>query len=511
MFKKIQSSKSPFSSILAIDPYENRYSIVKNNSIELIPKPSYSENQFVSSFISSKDLMIASINMSRRIPDEDMASAIEIKIQEELGITEEESENLIGYIESESATDERLFHVFTTKSEENYTLFEHHKKNTKYIDLVAPAPLLCKTLYKNNALSSSEVHIFIYLMQKDAFIAIYKDGNFMYSKNLDYSIDKLHDKYCEAIGSHTDRESFVELLSKDNLYGIDTNISQTLAKIFGNFFLSINEVIVYSKRALKIDVIDKIFIGSDIGDIPLCHKYILNYIGSASDSWDFGLGFSQINHTKSTPLELMLAKTSIDYIDDSNSIVNLTQFQRPPSFSQRAGGKFLMAAGAAAIIGLAMPLYYLIYSYVNDAQSYYNVSKSEELAPEVETYKKQIYEKENELSKLGVEEKAKRDAYNSKAQTLDSIFNKKVNYAMKSKIYYDLSNDLKKFGVTIEKFQNNDNNISISLAGDNDKKITEFIKFISEKNTNIENINMKLLEKDQNSSFYQGVLTMELK
>jgi hypothetical protein len=42
------------------------------------------------------------------------------------------------------------------------------------------------------------------------------------------------------------------------------------------------------------------------------------------------------------------------------------------------------------------------------------------------------------------------------------------------------------------------------------KKITEFIKFISEKNTNIKNINMKLLEKDQNSSFYQGVLTMEL-
>lgn len=511
MFNKIQSSKTQFSSILIIDPYENRYSTVKNNSIELIPKPSYSEHQFVSSFISNKDLLIASINMSRRIPDEDMASAIEIKIQEELGISEEESENLVGYVESESATDERLFHVFTTKSEENYTLFENHKKNTKYIDLIAPAPLLCKTLYKNNALSSNEVHIFIYMMHKDAFISIYKDGNFMYSKNLDYSIDKLHDKYCEAMGNHIDRDSFLELLLKDNLYGIDTNVSQSLAKIFGNFFLSINDVIVYSKRALKIDVIDKIFIGSDIGDIPLCHKYILNYIGSTSERWDFGLGFTYNNHTKSTPLELMLAKTSIDYINDTSSIVNLTQFQRPPSFSQRAGGKFLIAAGVAAVIGLSMPLYYFIASYINDIQSYSNTSKSEELAPQVEKYKSIISTKENELKMLGAEEKAKREAYNSKAQTLDSIFNKKVNYTMKSKIFYDLSNDLKKFGVTIEKFQNKDNNFSIALIGDNDKKITEFIKYISEKNTNIQNIDMKLLEKDQNSSFYQGVLTMELK
>ncbi|MDD5359628.1 MAG: hypothetical protein PHI79_01510 [Sulfurovaceae bacterium] len=511
MFKKIQSSKSPFSSILMIDPYENRYSIVKNNSIELIPKPSYSDNQFVSSFISNKDLLIASINMSRRIPDEDMASAIEIKIQEELGISEEESENLIGYIESESATDERLFHVFTTKSEENYTLFENHKKNIKYIDLIAPAPLLCKTLYTNNALSSNEVHIFIYLMHKDAFIAIYKDGNFMYSKNLDYSIDKLHDKYCEAIGNHIERGSFLELLLKDNLYGIDTNVSQSLAKIFGSFFLSVNDVIVYSKRALKIEVIDKIFIGSDIGDIPLCHKYILNYIGTNSEIWDFGLGFTYNNNTKSTPLELMLAKTSIDYVDDKNSMVNLTQFQRPPSFAQRTGGKFLIAAGVASVIGLSMPLYYLLYSYINDIQSYSNTRTSEELAPQVENYKKAISEKENELKILGVEENAKREAYNSKAQTLDSIFNKKVNYTMKSKIFYDLSNDLKKFGVTIEKFQNKDNNFSIGLVGDNDKKITEFIKFISEKNINIQNINMKLLEKDQNGSFYQGVLTMELK
>ena len=81
---------------------------------------------------------------------------------------------------------------------------------------------------------------------------------------------------------------------------------------------------------------------------------------------------------------------------------------------------------------------------------------------------------------------------------------------MKSKVFYELSNDLKKFDVTIQRFQNKDNNFSIGIVGDNDKKITEFIKFISEKNTNIKNINMKLLEKDQNSSFYQGVLTMEL-
>lgn len=511
MFKKLQITKTPFSSIVTINPYENSYSIVKNNSVDVIAKPSYSQNQFVSSFIVNKDLLISTISMSRRIPDEDMASAIEIKMQEELSISEEENEYLISYIESESATDERVFRVFATKSEENFTLFENHKKNLKYIDLVTPAPLLCKTLYKNNLLNTNEVHIFIYLMHKDAFIAIYKDGNFVYSKDLDYSIDKLHDKYCEILGNHIDKESFLKLLKKENLYGIDTNISQSLAKIFGNFFLLINDVIVYSKRALKIETIDDIFIGTDIGDIPLCHKYTLNYIGNDSKNWDFDLGFDKSKHNKATQLELMLAKTSIDYIDDTNSAVNLTQFQRPPAFTKRAGGKFLIAAGAATVIGLSLPIYYLVYSYINDLQSYTNIKRSEELAPEVAKYKSIISEKENELKILGIEEKTKKEAYDSKAQTLDSIYNKKVNYIMKSKIYYELSNDLKKFGVTIQKFQNNDNNFSIGLIGDNDKKITEFIKFISEKNENIKNINMRLLEKDQNSSFYEGVLRMELK
>jgi hypothetical protein len=108
-------------------------------------------------------------------------------------------------------------------------------------------------------------------------LSLYTKGSFVYSKDLDYSIDKLHDKYCEILGTHIDKESFLELLLKDNLYGIDANISQSLAKIFGNFFLSINDVIVYSKRALKIETIDEIFIGTDIGDIPLCHKYIKLY------------------------------------------------------------------------------------------------------------------------------------------------------------------------------------------------------------------------------------------
>jgi hypothetical protein len=166
----------------------------------------------------------------------------------------------------------------------------------------------------------------------------------------------------------------------------------------------------------------------------------------------------------------MLAKTSIDYIDDTSSAINLTQFQRPPSFSKRSGGKFLIAAGAATVIGLSLPLYYLAYSYINNIQSYTNSRTSEKLAPEVAQYKSIISGKENELKILNIEEKTKIEAYDSKAQTLNSIFDKKVNYTMKSKVFYELSNDLKKFDVTIQRFQNKDNNFSIGIVGDNDKK-----------------------------------------
>ena len=83
---------------------------------------------------------------------------------------------------------------------------------------------------------------------------------------------------------------------------------------------------------------------------------------------------------------------------------------------------------------------------------------------------------------------------------------------MKSQTFYNLTNDLKKYGVSVDKMQNHDNNFSLSLVSEGDRKVTELIRYISDKNYNdIKKIDIELIEKDQNGTYYKGILRMELK
>jgi len=52
---------------------------------------------------------------------------------------------------------------------------------------------------------------------------------------------------------------------------------------------------------------------------------------------------------------------------------------------------------------------------------------------------------------------------------------------------------------------------SISLVAEEDKNITQMIKYITDKyEGDIKRIDIELIEQDKNSTFYQGTLKVEL-
>lgn len=510
MVIKKDSTKTLFNSILIANPYTGLFSLIKNNTIDPIAKPHFLATQFTSSYLSNKEMIVSNIYISRRVPDEDLHSAIEIKAEEELGINEEEY--IIDFLEVESNTEERLFHIFVVKADQLYTLFDSVRNNIKYIDLVLPAPLLYNVLYKQNILQSNGVHVFIYFMHNDAFITIYKNGDFAYSKALDQSLEKMLDKYYEITGQHTGQDTFLNILKHSSSQVSSTASQEALMKIFRELFLNINDVIIYAKRALKLESIDEIYIGSDIGVIDGIKEHSLSYLGKQSQDFNFKYDIGTNTQYAATQLELLLAKTSIDYIENNTSLPNLTQFHRPPSFEKRPGGKFIISIAIAIILGLTLPLFYLMSSYINNIQIYRYSYQSNELSGEVDNYKKILAEKKQEINLLNAEERIEAKVYNAKATTLNTIYDKKVNYRMKSQTFYDLTNDLKQYDVSVDKLQNNDNIFSLSLVSEGDRKVTELIKHISNKYYNdIKSIDIKLIEKDQNGTYYKGILTMELK
>jgi len=83
---------------------------------------------------------------------------------------------------------------------------------------------------------------------------------------------------------------------------------------------------------------------------------------------------------------------------------------------------------------------------------------------------------------------------------------------LKSGILHNIADDLTKFGVHIEKLKSDNDTIWLSLVSSSDKKITQYIHYISETRFNdLKKIDIELIKRDHESNYYKGVLKVDLK
>jgi hypothetical protein len=163
-------------------------------------------------------------------------------------------------------------------------------------------------------------------------------------------------------------------------------------------------------------------------------------------------------------------------------------------------------------IGIAYPLYYLVGSYVNDAKIYALDIENKKLSAEASKYKKIIGEKLKEIEVLDGQINKLSTIYSAKTKTLSSIYDKKVNYKLKSELLHIFSNELHKYDVQVNRIYSNNDTFWLDLTSENDRDITEFIKYISQKHfDSIKYIDIKKIAKDANNSDYNGLLKVELR
>jgi hypothetical protein len=203
---------------------------------------------------------------------------------------------------------------------------------------------------------------------------------------------------------------------------------------------------------------------------------------------------------------------SLDYMEDESKFVNLTRYPRPPSFVNRASGQFIISTVAAISLGLAYPLVYLIGSYINDATIYALNIQNDKVSKEAARYKKILSEKKSEIVKLDKKIAQLSATYKAKTETLTSIYDKKVNYRLKSGTFHMFAEDLDKYGVNIDMLRSDNDTVWLSLVSSSDRKLTELIRYISESHFNeLNQIDIRLIEKDSDSNYYKGILKVDLK
>jgi hypothetical protein len=448
--------------------------------------------------------------VSRSIPQEDIADILEIKAYEELGL-DQANDYVISSYEVETTGEEREFHLFVAETELLNDLYLPIKEETKYLDLIVPAPLLYKILYKREILNESGVQCFVYFTKYDAFVTFYKDGEYLYSKSIDFSLEQIYEKFCEIEGEQVDKSEFFSILETEGLKSTDSRYQQNFMKIFGEIFITINDIIIYTKRAFQLDSIDYMYIGSIQGPIVGLDEYSHNYLGLPSADFNFDYNVDN-DEWYTDQLQYLMLLTSMEYMEDESFVLNLTMFPRPPSFVNRASGQFIIATFAAISIGLAYPLYHLVSSYANDAKTFALKKQDKVLKAEASKYKKILGAKKSELKKLGDELNRLAKLYGEKTRTLKSIYQEKVDYRLKSELFYTLAEELNKFGLHVDNIYTKEDTVWLSLISSDDRKLTELIKYISETHFNdIKEIDIKLIQKDPNSDLYRGLLKVEFR
>lgn len=502
-----QETKKDFSEIISVDPISlASYRYAKNEMQPHRIEKSH-KNAFIVSYIQSKDVISATVEISRNIPEADLHDAIEIKVYDELGL-DSAVEYKITYLETETNdTKNRVYNVFVIDSAVVQNQLSEIQKKTSYIDYVTTAPFLIKSLYKKALLETSDTDCFIYFQKNDAFLTIYRGGEFLYAKSLHYSLTELTEKFCELIGERIDEEDFFRLLTVEGLKSTNVSYQSYLMQLFGELFLYINDVLIFAKRSYGLEHIDRVYIGSEIGMFIGIDEYAKSYLGLESYEFNFSIAINS-KEWYIDQMHMLMVLTAQVYLEEQNESLNFSTFKRPPPFKQRPAGKLIGVVAASILLSAAFPIYQFSMSKVLDFQTSQATQEYNQLNKKATAIRSEIASLKDKHKKMDELIKKESDKLTFRKKLLTEIHKKKTDYPMKAMMMaelFALSNDYES-KLSLVEFK--DKEMLLNVQNPSEKKITEFIEAL----TGLEKykISTDKIEKNSERDMYLSEITVGL-
>ena len=476
------SAQHSFSSVLSVNPYKETYFNGISSFLNETTAPEFSKSQFVLSYISSKEFINAQIEISKNIPDEDLYDAINTKAYDELAL-DQAVEYKIQYIETFNNLDEdnRYFHVFIVDPLDITNTFLNVVEKIKYLDVIIPSPLLIKSLYTKELIDSNGVHCFIYIQENDAFLTIYGNKEFIYTKSLKYSLIEMHERFCELHGDRITYDEFIRFFTKENLKETESEYKKVFIRLYKELFANINDILTYAKRAFEIENFEQVYIGSQLQTVTKLYEMLEVELNIKSNEFEFDYGF----------------ETDDIYIDQLHALMhiystlpreeryecNFTQYKRPPKFIKRESGKLIILILASFALAFAYPITYWVLTYAQALQEDLLQQKYKEIhnikTTRAATIKNKLADKGKALTLLSKEQQE----YTNKKNTLVKIHEVKVDYPMKAKMLHIFSKDLNKYKVQLNSAEYNQPKnakvLTLHLVADKDRQITKLVEYLT--------------------------------
>lgn len=507
-----KSKQETFSTVITANPYKGDWYVGALNTISGTTSPSYSKDQYAVSFLNTKSVISTLIGISKNVPEDDVHDALENKVYEELAL-DMAIEYHVKYIEAvhRNTEGERFYHVFVVDPLTLDQDFAQVVDTIKYIDQIIPAPLLLKSLYVKELISSSGTHCFIYFQENDAFFCVYSDQEFVYAKSLKFSLKQMHERFCELLGEQKiDLAAFEKILGSEGLGTADAEYQKNLIKLFGEIFFHISDVMTYTKRAYEIKKFDEIFIGSAAGVINGLDEYTQTYLGLKTTPFDFEYGFNT-GDTKVDQIHLLMHLYG-RLEEEERYDCNFTIFHRPPPFAKRDSGKFILITAASLALALLYPGVYWGLSYAEEFRHALLSKEYEQVHLEKTTREAAINLKLANKAAAQALLDEQRTSYKQKQDTLTQVHEKKVDYSMKAKIMADFTRSFNQYRVQLKNIAYNEENngstktFTFGLVSSSTQNITALLKHLTDTKKGKYNFNLNLISYDEEAKSYLGEL-----
>jgi len=509
-----KKTQSPFSSVISVNPYGDSYLSGISSFLSDVPSPEFKKDQYAISYLNTRDFITSKIEITKNIPDEDLYDAINNKVYDEFAL-DQAVEYQIRYIETFNNVDSenRHFHVFIVDPQVVTETFKNVVEKIKYIDQIIPAPLLLKSLYEKEIIDSNGVHCFVYFQEDDAFITIYNEKEFLYTKSMKYSFVEMYERFCELYGERIEYDDFIKFLSTQNLKDTQSDYKKYFIRLYREIFANINDILTYVKRAFEVEKLEHLYIGMQLPTITKIDEIAEAELGIKSSDFDFDYGFENEEIYISQLQALMNIYTSFG--ENERYECNFTTYFRPPKFVKRESGRIIMLVAASLLIAFVYPVTYWILTYAQSLQYEILNEKYTELHNIRTTREATIKNREADKKKVLTLLDAQKKEYTDKKNTLIKIHDVKVNYPMKAQLLSLLTKNLNKFGVRLDSLsytetEKNGKTFSFNLIATRDKKITRLLEYLTKTHENRFKFSLDEIEYDKESKRYLSNLKVTL-
>ena len=478
-----ESIGQAFSNVISLNPYDGDYVSATSSFLAHDKSTAYKKDQYSISYINTDSFINAQISISKNIPDEDLYDAILSKTYDELALDQALSYK-IEYIELDNSMDSenKYFNVFVVDPLEIEETFEQSVKKIKYIDTIIPSPLLFKSLYSKELITNSDAHVFIYFEKTSAFIAIYNDKEFIFSKTIEYSFEKLHEKFSELYGERIEFDDFLYFIQNEDLKLTSSPFKEFIIKMYKDVFYNVNDILTYVKRAYEIKKFEQVFIGAQFQTASSLDEICEFELQIKTSMLDFDYGFEESEGEHISLLHTLMQLYTL-LPNDEKYLCNFTSYERPPRFLKRESGKLIVISLISLIFGFAYPVGNWIASYAQELQKDILSKEYIEIHNKKITRQATIKNKKADKEKIFKLLAQEKNSLIDKRGTLVKIHDVKVNYLMKAKILTTLTKDLNIFNVYLESIsyqqEDKNNKFEFGLVSYQSINITKLIKHLT--------------------------------